>query len=351
MFTLNVILEALTGKSYPKATLIINEASIDSRQIKPGMLFVAYQGSRVDGHEYVADAFKHGALCTLIEKDSPLPFPVVDLRNDSFSTLDAFPKPPFCLRVENTVEALQKIAAFWRSQLNVRVIGVTGSVGKSTTKELIAEVLSQRFQTIKNPGNLNNEIGLPLSLLKVKQNHSHVVLEMGFYEPGEIEFLCNIACPQIGVITNIGTVHAEKAGTKEDIARGKSELIKSLPPAPEGVAILNYDDPWVRPMAELTSATVFTYGLDSNADLWADNIIGMGLEGIRFQLHYKNEVLHVQVPLIGRHSVHTVLRAAAVGLVEGLTWQEILTGMKQSHMQLRLVVVKSASGALILDDT
>lgn len=104
-------------------------------------------------------------------------------------------------------------------------------------------------------------------------------------------------------------------------------------------------------MAELTSATVFTYGLDSNADLWADNIIGMGLEGIRFQLHYKNEVLHVQVPLIGRHSVHTVLRAAAVGLVEGLTWQEILTGMKQSHMQLRLVVVKSASGALILDDT
>ncbi len=146
-------------------------------------------------------------------------------------------------------------------------------------------------------------------------------------------------------------MHAEKAGTKEDIARGKSELIKSLPPAPEGLAILNFDDPLVRPMANLTCATVFTYGLDANADLWADNIIGMGLEGIRFQLHYKNEILHVQVPLIGRHSVHTVLRAAAVGLVEGLTWQEILTGMRHSHMQLRLVVVKAASGALLLDDT
>lgn len=351
MLTINTILEALTGASHPHAALKINEGAIDSRQVKPGGLFVALPGENVDGHEYVADAFKRGALCALIQKDSPLPFPVLDLRSGSVDPAFVFPEPPFCFRVGNTLEALQKIAAYWRQQLDVRVIGITGSVGKSTTKELVAEVLSQRYPTVKNPGNLNNEIGLPLSLLQVKQGHSHVVLEMGFYVPGEIDFLCNIAKPQVGVVTNVGTVHAERAGTQEDIARGKSELVQNLPPAPEGVAILNYDDPYVLPMAEKTRAQVFTYGLDERADLWADGIAGMGLEGIRFQLHYQNEVLHVRVPLIGRHSVHTVLRAVAVGLAEKLTWQEILSGMQQSHMQLRLVVIKAASGALILDDT
>ena len=351
VLTINTILEALTGASHPQASLIVNEAAIDSRQVKPGGLFVALPGENVDGHEYVADAFKRGALYAMIQKDSPLPFAVLDLRSGPVDPALVFPELPFCLRVENTLEALQKIAAYWRSQLDVRVIGITGSVGKSTTKELVAEVLSQRYSTVKNPGNLNNEIGLPLSLLQVKQEHSHVVLEMGFYVPGEIEFLCKIAKPQVGVVTNIGTVHAERAGTKEDIARGKAELVQNLPPAPDGIAILNYDDPYVLPMADKAQAHVFTYGLDERADLWADGIVGMGLEGIRLQLHYQNEVLHVRVPLIGRHSVHTVLRAVAVGLAEKLTWQEIISAMQQSHMQLRLVVVKAASGALILDDT
>lgn len=351
VFTVNTILEALTGATHPQASLPVNEAAVDSRQVKPGGLFTALPGENVDGHEYVTDAFKRGAMCAFIQKDSPLPFPVLDLRNGPLSPAFPLPEPPFCLRVNNTLEALQKTAAFWRQQLDVRVIGITGSVGKSTTKELAAEVLSQRYPTVKNPGNLNNEIGLPLSLLQVKPGHSHAVLEMGFYVPGEIEFLCSIARPQVGVVTNIGTVHAERAGTKEDIARGKSELVQSLPPAPEGVAILNYDDPYVLPMAKKTRAHVFTYGLNPSADLWADGIVGMGLEGIRMQLHYQKEVLHLRVPLIGRHSVHTVLRAVAVGLVENLTWQEIINGMQHSHMQLRLVVVKAESGALILDDT
>jgi UDP-N-acetylmuramoyl-tripeptide--D-alanyl-D-alanine ligase len=172
---------------------------------------------------------------------------------------------------------------------------------------------------------------------------------MGFYVPGEIAFLCELAQPEIGVITNIGTVHAERAGSQEAIARGKAELIQSLPP--EGVAILNYDDSWVRPMAEQTDAQIFFYGLSPEADLWADQIEGLGLEGIRFRLHYRNERLHLRVPLIGRHSVHTVLRAASIGLVDGLTWQEIISGLREGHTQLRLVAVRTESGALLLDDT
>jgi UDP-N-acetylmuramoyl-tripeptide--D-alanyl-D-alanine ligase len=172
---------------------------------------------------------------------------------------------------------------------------------------------------------------------------------MGFYVPGEIALLCELALPQVGVITNIGTVHAERAGSQEAIARGKAELVESLPP--DGVAILNYDDPWVRDMANKTRARVLYYGLDPHSDLWADEVEGLGLDGIRFRLHYRNETLHLRVPLIGRHSVHTALRATAVGLVEGLTWQEIINGLRLGHTQLRLVAVRTENGALLLDDT
>ncbi len=231
------------------------------------------------------------------------------------------------------------------------MIGVTGSVGKSTTKELIAEVLAQRYRTQRNPGNLNNEIGLPLSLLRLTPETERAVLEMGFYVPGEISLLCQIARPQVGVITNVGTVHAARAGSREVIAQGKAELVQSLPPAPEGVAILNYDDPLVRLMADKTQAAVFFYGLDPRADIWADKVEGMGLDGIRFQLHHKNESLYLRIPLIGRHSVHTALRAAAVGIVEGLTWQEIVDGLHAAQSQLRLIAVRGRNGALLLDDT
>jgi UDP-N-acetylmuramoyl-tripeptide--D-alanyl-D-alanine ligase len=253
--------------------------------------------------------------------------------------------------VENTLTALQQIARFWRRKLDLRVVGITGSVGKSTTKEMIAEVLSTRYRTLKSPGNLNNEIGLPLTMLRLSSGHQHAVMEMGFYVPGEIAFLCDIALPQIGVVTNVGTVHAERAGSQEAIARGKSELVQALPPAPEGVAILNFDDPWVQKMEERTKARVFFYGLSPEAHLWADQVVGLGLEGIRFRMHYAGETLHVKIPLIGRHSVHTALRASAVGLAEGMNWQEILEGLNQGHTQLRLAAVRSENGALLLDDT
>jgi UDP-N-acetylmuramoyl-tripeptide--D-alanyl-D-alanine ligase len=253
--------------------------------------------------------------------------------------------------VFDTMAALWALAAGVRSQWTGTVIGITGSVGKSSTKEMVAEVLGMRYRTLKSPGNLNNEIGLPLSILRLGSGYERAVLEMGFYVPGEIAFLCDIAQPSIGIVTNIGTVHAERAGSQEAIFIGKSELVQSLPPAPPGTAILNFDDPWVRKMEEKTHARIFFYGLSPEADLWADEIQGLGLEGIRFRLHYQSEILHAHVPLIGRHSVHTALRAAATGLIEGLNWQEIFEGLHQGHTQLRLVAVRSQTGALLLDDT
>lgn len=349
MLTLADVLEALTTIRPVNANAVITEAAIDSRQVIPGSLFVAMPGENVDGHDFIEDAFKRGASFALIQKDVNASLQTFDLRGDvQFDSSLSFDSP-LCLRVDNTLSALQQIARFWRRKLNLKVIGITGSVGKSTSKEMIAEVLGVKYRTLKSPGNLNNEIGLPLTILKLGAGYERAVLEMGFYVPGEIQFLCDIALPHIGVVSNVGTVHAERAGSQEAIFRGKSELPHALPT--DGIAILNFDDPWVRKMEEKTKAKVFFYGLSPEADLWADQIEGLGLDGIRFRFHYKKEILHTRVPMIGRHSVHTALRAASVGLNDGLTWQEILEGLSHGHAQLRLVAVRSNIGALILDDT
>ncbi|MFC2065312.1 UDP-N-acetylmuramoyl-tripeptide--D-alanyl-D-alanine ligase [Chloroflexota bacterium] len=351
MLSLADIVEALTNIRPEIPHQVVTDAVVDSREVIPGSLFIAIPGTKVDGHDFIENAFQQGASFALIEHDLNKGLRQVDLRNtpkaESFVDTDV----PLCLRVDNTVSALQQIARFWRTKLDIRVIGITGSVGKSTSKELIGEVLSKRYRTLKSPGNLNNEIGLPLSILKLGSGYERAVLEMGFYVPGEIKFLCDIAFPQVGVVTNIGTVHAERAGSIEAITAGKTELVQALPASPDGVAILNYDDPLVRSMAEETTAKVFYYGLHPDADLWADQIHSLGLDGIQFCFHYAGESLHVKIPLIGQHSVHTALRAASVGLMEGLTWPEIIRGFHSGHAQLRLVAVRSNTGALILDDT
>ncbi len=351
MLTLAHVIEALTGLHVEGTRQVITDAAIDSRLVIPGALFVALKGEHADGHEYVAAAFERGASAAVLERDVPTAERVIDLRRPVPPESLAGLEPPVALRVESSLAALQAIARHWRSQLSVRVVGITGSVGKSTTKELTADVLEMRFRTMRNPGNLNNEIGLPLSLLRLTETHERAVLEMGLYVPGEIAFLCELARPTVGVVTNIGPVHLERAGSIEAIVAGKTELVASLPAAPEGVAVLNSDDPLVRGMAEHTRASIVFYGLTPEADLWAGDVEGQGLEGVRFVLHYRGETVHVRVPLLGRHSVHTALRAAAVGLIEGLTWEEIVTGMQNTQSQLRLVAVQGPSGSLLLDDT
>ena len=352
MITLADVIEALTQSRPEMPSLAITEAAIDSRQAVAGALFIAIPGEKVDGHDYVAQAFQRGAIAALIEHPLDQPFTVLDLRNglpaEGLSQLFA----PVCLLVQNTVTALQQIATFWRARLgNLRVVGITGSVGKSTSKEAIASVLSQRYVTLKSTANLNNEIGLPLNVLRLTTKHQYAVLEMGFYVPGEIAQLCEIARPQIGLLTNIGTVHAERAGSQEAIALGKGELVEALPPAPGGIAILRYDDPLIRPMKSRTKAKVFYYGTSPAADLWAGSVESLGLEGVRFRLSYKNETVPLQIPMIGRHSVETAMCAAAVGLVEGLSWDEIIRGLQENTTPLRLVATHTENGALVLDDT
>lgn len=350
MLTLAEVIRGL-GADIADGGQPIRETVIDSRLASPGAMFVALPGEETDGHEHVHDAFQRGAALALVDRELTGTFNRLDLRQPKGQIDAASASPPLAIRVADALKGLQQVAAHWRRQTNIRVIGITGSVGKSTTKELTAEVLSRRYRTLKNPGNLNNEIGLPLTLLGLAAAHERAVLEMGFYVPGEISLLCDIALPHVGVITNISQVHMERAGSLEAIVRGKSELVENLPEGPAGVAILNLDEPLVREMADRTEADVFYYGLSPEADLWASDVEGLGLDGVRFVLHHEGESLHLRVPLLGRHSVHTALRAAAVGLVEGLSWQEIIVGLQGTRSQLRLVAVNGPQGALLLDDT
>ncbi|MFN2283773.1 MAG: UDP-N-acetylmuramoyl-tripeptide--D-alanyl-D-alanine ligase [Anaerolineae bacterium] len=330
---------------------------LDSRTAEPKRegsrtIFFAFKGENVDGHDYVGDAFKRGAVAAVIEHD------VDTAACGAASILDATAVPPttplktpLLIRVRDTLDALQSAARFWRQQVNPRVIGITGSVGKTTTKEVVTKVLANRYRVQRSTGSYNNEIGLPLTLLQLTDEDAYIVLEMGMYVRGDIQLLAEIARPHVGIVTNVEPVHLERAGSIENIALGKRELVESLPPAPEGVAILNYDDRRVWAMAEHTQARIFSYGLSPEADLWADDVETQGLDGIRLRLHYAGEQLYVKVPLLGRHSAHTVLRAAAAGLVEGLDWQEIVEGLHAPGPQLRLVAVRGLQNSLILDDT
>src|SRR5258706_3548970 len=355
MLTLGHVIEALTGYQSGGGTQIITDVVIDPRLAIPGALFIALPGADTEDRGRLAAAFEKGASAALVQRDlvdPALRCQMLDLREPVTHAQVAALEPPLCLRVEDTLKAMQALAAYWRRRLQLRIIGVTGSVGKPTTKELIAAVLSTRYRTLKSEGNYQHEVGLPLMLLKLTEAHERAVVEMGFDHPGEIKFMAELARPQVGVVNNVYAVHLERAGSLEALARGKAELVEALPPHPEGVAVLNADDPLVLAMGQRTRARVVTYGLDPQADLWADNIESAGLDGVRFHLHYRHETLHVHVPLLGRHSVHTALRAAAVGLVEGLTWQDILDGLNAvGATQLRLVAVTGPDGSVILDDT
>jgi UDP-N-acetylmuramoyl-tripeptide--D-alanyl-D-alanine ligase len=356
--TIEHLVTALAGRpaghlAGPVADMEVRDAVVDSRRAGPGSLFVALQGEHHDGHDFIAQAVAAGAVAVIAER---CPAEIASI------TLPAGEQPPggsepvrgrpLCLVVPDSLAALQQAAAYWRRQHDVRVLAVTGSVGKTTSKEVIAAVLRQRYRCLKSEGNYNNEIGLPLTLLHLGAEHERVVLEMGMYQLGEIRQLAHIALPQVGLVTDVGPSHLERLGSIERIAQAKAELPQALPAAEEGgVAILNEDDARVRAMADMTRARVFTYGLSPSADLRADRIKSQGLEGIRFRLHYAGETVHVRVPFLGRHSVHTALRGAAAGLVDGLSWEEIVTGLRDQESELRLVAVPGPGGSTILDDT
>jgi UDP-N-acetylmuramoyl-tripeptide--D-alanyl-D-alanine ligase len=353
MLTVADVLEGLTGSTPPAdwqpGHTPIRQVVIDSRQAVADSLFVALPGQHVDGHEYVRAALERGALVALVQRSPAFDCSLIELDDWHLRRDLTGAGFPVCIKVPDTLQGLQKLAAYWRTKFKVRVVAITGSIGKSTTKELTWAVLRRRFNTLRSVGNLNNEIGLPLTLLSLDGSHQRVVLEMGMYDLGEISQLCAVARPQVGVVTNVGPSHLERLGNIERIAQAKAELVRALPP--DGVAVLNYDDTRVRRMAELAACPVFGYGLTPEADLWADNVVSEGLEGTRFTLHYRSERLHAKVPLLGRHSVHTALGATAVGLIEGMGWEDILKGLEDSTVQLRLVSVPGINDSLVLDDT
>lgn len=351
MLTLGHLLEALSDYRPRGNEPDVRSVIIDSRDAAPRDVFVAFRGSRRDGHDFVEDAFRRGAIAAVVERPVGDRGLTIDL-NPGTGERPELPgtlTPPIQFVVPDTMVALQTWAKMWRARFSVHVTGITGSVGKTSTKELAHSVLSQRFRTLKSEGNYNNEIGLPLTLLNLRPYHQHAVLEMGMYDRGEITLLCEIARPEIGVVTIVGPVHMSRLGSLEAIVAAKQELVEALPA--DGVAILNRDEPLVMGMAEHAQAAVFTYGLDPEADLWADEIVSMGLDGVRFTLHHEGQKLRIHVPLLGRHSVHTALRAAALGLNLGMPWEEIIDGLQDEPAQLRLVTERGPQGSLILDDT
>ncbi|MBW7882434.1 MAG: UDP-N-acetylmuramoyl-tripeptide--D-alanyl-D-alanine ligase [Caldilineaceae bacterium] len=371
--TQHTLWTALTGE-IPPITLPpvpIANAAVDSRDVQPGDLFVALQGPNADGHAYLDVALANGAQAVIAEERGLAAAKAagaitVDCTRGRWAlnasmSQDYQAGQPIVYVVDDSVVGLQQLGAFQRlhrTGVGLRVIGVTGSVGKTSTKELTANIMRQRYETHASQGNLNSEQGLPLALLGLNFAHERAVLEMGMYGVGEIDRLCQLGRPHIGIVTNVGPTHLSRLGTIERIAEAKAELVRALPAAEQGgVAILNWDDAQVRVMAQVTRARVFRYGLTSEADLWAGGIEGLGMEGIRFRFHYrlpgsnKVESLHVKVPLLGRHSVHTALCAAAAGLVDGMGWDEIVAGMQSLHGQLRLVVVPGINGCTVIDDT
>jgi len=341
---------ALSGGPEPQGPLAGREFTnvvIDSRQAVNGSLFVALPGERQDGHDYVVDAFHRGATAALVAH----PVAGHDLTWPVAGALPVeAPAGPVCLQVADSLAALQQVAAAWRQRLGaLRVVGVTGSLGKTSTKDAIATVLAQRYCVLKNEGNLNNEIGLPLTLLRLTSEHEIAVLEMGMYARGEIARLVEMARPSVGVVTNVGPVHLERLGTIENIAAAKAELPQGLPA--DGVAVLNGDDQRVSAMAGLTPARkVIRYGLGPQNDLWADEVESRGLAGTKMRLYYQGEsrVLHLVSP--GRHNVYVALAAAAVGLAEGLSWDEIIQGLSAQGAVGRLRIRRGAGGSTLLDD-
>ena len=310
----------------------------DSRNVRDGDLFIAVRGEAQDGHRFVGQARANGAVAAIVARD--------------WADSGAAPHDYPLIVVDDTIQALQRLAKWWRLRRGdaLTVIGITGSVGKTSTKEVVAAVLGGRFRTYRSPGNLNNEIGLPLSLLDVGPEIEIAVLEMGgAYAHGELTLLSDIAQPRVGIVTNVYPIHLERMGTIEAIAQTKSELVAALPE--DGIAILNGDDERVLAMREKTSARVITFGLGDHNDVRADSVVSDGLQGTRFRLFIGDEDYRIRVPLIGGHAVQLALAGFAAGHGLGLHISDMLPGFDTQDVQVRLLILKGPNGSQIIDDT
>jgi len=318
-FTLEEIKE-ITGGSVIQGNMhhSFKNISIDSRSLSPGDLFVALKGNNFDGHDFVCEALSKGAFGAVLSKR--------ELCNgENLSDKKIYHKPCIIL-VKDTLAALQRISQYHRERSRVSLIGVTGSNGKTTSKEMIASILETKFSVLRNEGNYNNHIGVPLTLLRLEPSHDIAVLEMGMSRLGEIRRLCEIAQPSIGVLTNISGVHLQFLGSLERVKEAKGELVDFIDQ--EGTVILNSDDPFIMDLKKRVKGRLLTYGIESYSDIRAKNIRDLGTDGLTFLLMINDKEMKVRLPLIGNYNVYNALSAAAAGSVCGIEIENIKKGLE-----------------------
>jgi len=313
-------------------SLPVDRLHTDTRTLLAGDCFVALQGDRFDGHTFVTQVKNHGAVAAVVSHH----LDPSDLPGDLG-----------LVEVPDTLEALQRFAANYRQLLSVRTIGVTGSSGKTSTKELIASVLRTRFRTKATEGNLNNHIGVPLTLIRLDEDDEYGVVEMGMNHPGELEPLVKMTAPEIGVISSIGPAHIEFFADQAAIAAEKAELIAALPP--EGLAVLNGDDEWSRRIANRTNARVVWIGKSTDSTWWAENV-QVATNSLSFLLRHNGSSATVRLPVVNRVMVANALLAAAVGRECGLTMDEIARGLEAVRLPGARMQVVKAHGAWIIND-
>jgi UDP-N-acetylmuramoyl-tripeptide--D-alanyl-D-alanine ligase len=333
-FTADDLVRLTGGRLLTRSDRAIRGAAVDSRLVAPGQLFVALPGEHTDGHAFVADAVARGAAAIIVTRPLAHPATLGDVT---------------VVRVADALAALGAIAAGWRRRFRPLVVGVTGSIAKTSTKEAAAAVLASRFRTLRNEGNQNNEVGLPLTLLRLGPEHEAAVLEMGMYVGGEIAELARIAQPRIGLVTAVQPVHLSRIGSLEAIEAAKGELLEALPP--DGTAILNADDPIVRRMGSRSAARSLSYGFAADADVGAEEVISAGVAGMRFVLRTDDGRRPVTIPTLGRLSVHNALAGAAVGRAAGLTVHEIATGLSSGWSAPHRAQLVRLGAVTIIDDT
>ncbi|MBM4413585.1 MAG: UDP-N-acetylmuramoyl-tripeptide--D-alanyl-D-alanine ligase [Chloroflexi bacterium] len=330
----------------------ITDVAIDSRLVQPGGVFVALVGARADGHDYLASVAAQGGVIALVDQTRAADLAAQHGWTAVFApyAVPAQWQGVLLVGVDHPLHALQRWAAWHRQQHQLSwVVGITGSVGKTSTKEMIAALLSRFVPTHKTPRSYNSESTLPLVALGIEAQHHAVVFEMGMYAAGEIALLAQIAAPNIAVITTVGPSHLERMGSIEAIAQAKSELVQAL--SVDGVAVLNADDERVRAMAHLTQARVITYGLDADADMRAVDVEQLGLLGTRFKVvsQQYNGTIHLASP--GLHQVRNLLAALAVCQVVGVPFDVLQQAIAHDIAQVRFVVYQGTGNVQIIDDT
>jgi len=311
----------------------VTGVSTDTRSIKRGDLFFALKGEHADGHVYVGRALEAGASGVVISDESSVPL-------ESNAAV---------VKVDDPLWALGELARHYRRKFDVRVVGITGSVGKTTTKEMLASILERKWRVLKNPVNFNNEIGVPLTLFELDRGHEAVVIEMAMRGLGEISRLAVIAGPQVGVITNVGISHIERLGSQGAIAEAKAELLAELPP--DGLAVLNAEDGCFRLMCERFQGRVISFGSCASADVVATRTRFLSDGRCSFVLTWKGDSVEVKIPILGHHNVYNALAASAAAIGMGLDLQTIRDGIEGfSSPAMRMELVKCNRGYAVLND-